>query len=211
MMSAAAFAQTLSVENFVREMPCKNDRGEVIAEKMGTIVLPYAPQVEGATLYQLVSASAKEWVFEAVSDPQANTPYVFVADKGVQEVRFYGDGQAKASVNPVADAAGKEGAFVGSYRRQIIRKQIYFLSFDRINSNDGKPVMSTPYRAYFDGSVLPEGTVLSDNVKLTFINHSGTSISEVEGDAECSIQLSRQQISLQPGTYQINGKKAVVK
>lgn len=212
-MSVSAFAQTKSVENFVRTMPCTNDYGQVIATQMGTIVLPYAPVVEGATLYELRSASATEWVFQAVTEPQANTPYVFVVDADAQEVRFNGAGESCMSDAPVASAAGVESAFVGSYKRQIIRKKIYYLSNDRINCSNGKAVMTTPYRAYFDGSVLADGVELADNVKLTFVNPSQAAITSVDAsdEAESAVRISRQHISLQPGIYQINGKKAQIK
>lgn len=209
-VSLSALAQTKAVENFVREMPCTDDLGQIIATQMGTIVLPYAPMVEGATLYELKSASATEWVFSAVANPQANTPYVFVVNEGATEVRFYGEGAADMQEAPVAAAAGVEGAFVGSYKRQVIRKKIYYISNDRLNTNDSRLVMSTPYRAYFDGSILPEGTELADDVKLTFLQPMQTGIENV-AKQQSSVTISTQNISLQPGTYTINGQKAEVK
>ncbi|MCQ2205126.1 MAG: hypothetical protein MJZ15_11890 [Bacteroidales bacterium] len=210
MVSLSALAQTKSVQNFVREMPCTDDLGQVIATQMGTIVLPYAPMVEGATLYELKSASATEWVFSAVANPQANTPYVFVVNEGATDVYFYGEGAADMQAAPVASAAGVEGAFVGSYKRQVIRKKIYYISNDRLNTNDDRLVMSTPYRAYFDGSILPDGTELAEDVKLTFINTLETGLENV-GKQQSAITISTQNISLQPGTYTINGQKAEVK
>lgn len=210
MVSLSALAQTKSVQNFVREMPCTDDLGQIIATQMGTIVLPYAPMVEGATLYELKSASATEWVFSAVANPQANTPYVFVVNEGATDVYFYGEGAADMQAAPVASAAGVEGAFVGSYKRQVIRKKIYYISNDRLNTNDDRLVMSTPYRAYFDGSILPDGTELAEDVKLTFINTLETGLENV-GKQQSAITISTQNISLQPGTYTINGQKAEVK
>lgn len=211
--SVAAFAQDV----FKREMPCKNDYGQVIANKMGTICLPYAAVPSDCSVYKLVSASAQEWIFQEVKSMEANTPYVFVVDNNTTlEASFTKVGEEIECQNPTATAAGVEGAFVGSYKRQIIRGQkMYFLSHDKINFNNGLPIVSTPYRGYFSADVMPEGETISEDLKLTFraaADDGGTTALEAaEMQEEEVTTLSRQHVGLKQGNYSINGKKVVVK
>lgn len=209
LMSMAAMAQ----ETFSREMPCKNNLGQVIATKMGTICLPYAATPVDCKTYKLVSASADEWVFQEVLKMDANTPYVFVVENNTTlEANFKQEGEAVACEAPVAEAAGVAGAFVGSYKEKVIRnKKMYFLSYDKVNYNDGLPIVATPYRAYFDASVMPAGQKLSENVKLTFLQATTTRISQVADEDAAEVTVARQNIGLQQGKYNINGKKVVVK
>ena len=212
--SMAAVAQ----DAFKREMPCKNDYGQVIANKMGTICLPYAAEPSDCSVYKLVSASAKEWVFQQVFTMEANTPYVFVVDNNTTlEASFTQKGETVMSDKPCADAAGVEGAFVGTYQRKMIRgEKMYFLSHDKVNFNNGLPIVATPYRGYFRADVMPEGETISDDLKLTFLSAAAadggtTAVDEVSAEAEKSAEVSRQNIGLKRGDYKINGKKVVVK
>lgn len=207
MMSFAGMAQ----ETFTREMPCKNNLQEVIATKMGTICLPYAAKPVDCSVYRLVSASAEEWIFQQVLDMEANTPYVFVVDNNTTlEASFEQCGEVIECDAPVADAAGVKDAFVGSYKDKVVRGDIFFLSYDKINSNNGKPVMGTANRAYFKADVLG-GQQLSENVNLTFIPASATRIQSAERVQESETVVQRQQIGLESGRYEIGGKKVVVK
>lgn len=210
MVSACAMAEDV----FTREMPCKNDFGEVIGTKMGTICLPYDAAPVDCSVYKLVSASADEWIFKEVVDMQANTPYVFVVENNTTlEANFTKVGEEIACENPCGEAAGIEGAFIGGYKRKVISgTKMYYVSNDKINFNDGKAVMATPYRGYFSAEVLPAGVTLSENVKLTFIRENATRIDNLENVAEESESVvSRQSIGLEAGKYQINGKKIIVK
>lgn len=211
MLGISAWAQS---ETFVREMPCKNDLGEVIATKMGTICLPYAATPVDCSVYKLVSASADEWVFKQVLSMDANTPYVFVVDNNTTlEASFQKNGEEVACSAPTAEAAGVADAFVGSYQRKIIRgEKMYYFSYDKVCYNNGLPVMSTPNRGYFKSSVMPEGQTLSDNVKMTFLQANSSSLNKLDSDsAEDAVSISRQSVGLESGSYQINGKKVVVK
>lgn len=210
--SMAAVAQ----ETFTREMPCKNDFGQVIANKMGTICLPYAAEPSDCSVYKLVSASAQEWVFQQVTSMEANTPYVFVVDNNTTfEASFTKVGEEVACQNPVADAAGVEGAFVGTYQRKMLRGQkMYFLSHDKINFNNGQPIVATPYRAYFSADVMPAGETISDNLKLTFLSANDEGTTAIDATAqkeEAETAVGSQNIGLKQGRYNINGKKVVVK
>lgn len=202
----------VAVRDFVRPMPCLNNRGEVIAKEMGTICLPYVPQVEGATLYELVKASSTEFVFREVTDPQANTPYVFRVNEGVSEVVFGGSGEYMYNVSDVyASAAGVDDAFVGSYRTHVVNEPLFYLNGDQIRYTD-QPLYTTRFRAYFKASILPEGTVLSPNVQTRFINADGTAaMSQLEVENTTPVKVSRQNIGLQQGTYQLGGKRIEVK
>lgn len=208
LMSAAAMAQDV----FTREMPCKNNLGEVIANKMGTVCLPYAAEAHDCSVYKLVSATADKWVFQEVNSMEANTPYVFVVDNSTTlEASFEKIGEEVPVAKPSTDAAGVENAFVGSYRQTVIRDQIYFISNDKVNSSKGKPVLSTPNRGYFTSNVLPSGQTLSDNVKLVFLHSNSTAIQEVSAEEEAAATVSKNNIGLESGNYQINGKKVIVK
>ena len=131
------------------------------------------------------------------------------------EASFTKVGEEVACQNPVADAAGVKGAFVGTYQRKMLRGQkMYFLSHDKINFNNGQPIVATPYRGYFTADVMPAGETISEDLKLTFLSASGddtTGIeaSDVKEDSETTI--SRQNLGLKQGHYNINGKKVVVK
>lgn len=210
MISAAAIAQDV----FTREMPCKNDFGEVIGTKMGTICLPYDAAPVDCSVYKLVAASADEWVFKEVLDMQANTPYVFVVENNTTlEASFTQCGDEIACENPCGEAAGVEGAFIGGYKRKVISGiNMYYISNDKVNCNKGLPVMSTPYRAYFSADVMPEGQTLSENVKLTFIRENATRLQKLDAaEEEAVVTVDKQNIGLESGKYQINGKKVVVK
>lgn len=201
------------IRDFVRPMPCLNNRGEVIATEMGTICLPYVPRVEGATLYELAYASSTEFVFREVTNPQANTPYVFRADNGAEKVVFVGMGDYKTSGDDVtAMAAGVEDAFVGSYRSHIVEEPVFYLSNDKIQYSD-QPLYTTRFRAYFKASILPAGTVLSPDVRTRFIGaNAPLDIDQLESEKESNaLQISRQNVGLQQGTYQLGGKKVEVK
>lgn len=205
-------APAVTVRDFVRPMPCLNNRGEVIGREIGTICLPYEPQVEGATLYELVKASSTEFVFREVTHPQANTPYVFRINEGASEVIFGGMGEYQYSTTDVtSSAAGVEDAFMGSYRSHVIEEPIYYLSNDQIHYSD-QPVLTTRFRAFFKASILPEGTVLSPNVQTRFISaNNTTALDQLDADNTEVVKVSRQNIGLQQGTYQLGGKKVEVK
>ena len=211
MMGVCAMAQ----EVFTREMPCKNDFGEVIGTKMGTICLPYDAAPVDCSVYKLVSASADEWIFKEVLDMQANTPYVFVVDNNTTlEASFTQLSEEVACDTPCGEAAGVEGAFIGSYKRKVISgKNMYYVSNDKINCNKGLPVMATPYRGYFSADVMPEGVSLSENVKMTFIRENATRLQRLDAaeEEESVVVVGKQNIGLEAGKYQINGKKVVVK
>ena len=211
LMSAAAFAQ----ETFTREMPCKSDLGDIIATKMGTICLPYEAKPVDCTVYRLVSASADEWIFQQVLSMESNTPYVFVVDNNTTlEASFEQTGETVACDAPVAEAAGVANAFVGNYKREVLRgKKLYYISNDQVKYNNGLPIVSTPNRAYFSADVMPAGQTLSADVKLTFLQASTSRINAAQAaesvDAEATV--ARQNIGLQQGQYNINGKKTIVK
>jgi len=211
LMSASAFAQ----ETFTREMPCKNDLGEVIATKMGTICLPYEAKPVDCSVYRLISASGTEWVFQEVLSMEANTPYVFVVDNNTTlEASFEKRGEEVACDAPKGEAAGVADAFVGNYKREILRgKKMYYISHDRVLYNNGLSIISTPYRAYFTADVMPEGETLSEEVKLTFLSANTSRIQSAEAEAaeEDAVAIATQNIGLKKGQYNINGKKAVVK
>lgn len=209
LLSVSAFAQTFS-----REMPCKNELGDVIATKMGTICLPYEAKPVDCSVYKLVSASSEEWIFQETLSMEANTPYLFVVDNNTTlEANFEQIGEEVACDAPTAEAAGVANGFIGSYKRQILRgRKMYFVSYDKINYNNGQPIISTPNRAYFSADVMPAGQTLSENVKLTFLPASTTRINSAEASVkENDATIARQNIGLQQGRYNINGKKAIVK
>lgn len=210
MMAASAFAQKAQyvVRDFVREMPCTNYRGDVIASQIGTVCLPYAPtMVEGATLYELYSASATEWVFVSVSDPQPNTPYVYRVNSDASRVVFYGEGRFDRSAEVKGSAAGHEGAFVGTYRSGVVRQPLYYLSGDKVCYTD-QPINGTQFRCYFTADVMPEGETLSDNVTMTFT--TPTALQEMNVSGKHTV-IDRHNIGLQQGEYQLGGKKVQVK
>lgn len=210
LMAATAFAQKAQyvVRDFVREMPCTNYRGEVIATQIGTICLPYAPtMVEGATLYELYSASATEWVFVSVSNPQPNTPYVYRVDNDAERVTFYGEGRYDRNVEVKGSAAGCEGAFVGTYRGCVVRQPLYYLAGDKVCYTE-EPINGTQFRCYFTTDVMPEGETLSDNVTMTFTTPAALREMSV---SEGRTIVDRHNIGLQQGEYQLGGKKVQVK
>lgn len=212
MMAGAALAQNVqyTVSNFVREMPCLNHRGEVLASEIGTVCLPYAPtMVEGATLYELYSASAEEWIFVAVSEPQANTPYVYRVNNDAQRVVFYGKGTYDRKAEVKGSAAGHEGAFVGAYRSVVVNQPLYYLAGDKVCFTD-QPINGTQFRCYFTADVMPEGETLSENVKLTFTTPAALQ-AIASGNAEGKTVVDRHNIGLHQGEYQMGGKKVQVK
>lgn len=213
LMAGSALAQNVkyTVSNFSREMPCTNGRGEVIASQLGTVCLPYAPTlVEGATLYELYSASADEWVFVSVSEPQPNTPYVYRVNDDAQRVVFYGQGTYDRSLTEVkGSAAGHEGAFVGTYRSLIVQQPLYYLAGDKVCYTD-QPINGTQFRCYFTTEVMPEGETLSDDVRLTFTTPAALRSMAADG-AEAKAVVDRHNVGLQQGDYLMGGKKVHVK
>lgn len=210
MMAAVSFAQTSQyvVRNFVREMPCTNGRGEVIASQIGTICLPYAPTVvEGATLYELYSASASEWIFVSVNNPQPNTPYVYRVNNDAERVTFYGEGRFDRNAEVKGSAAGHDGAFVGTYRSCVVRQPLYYLSGDKVCYTEN-PISGTQFRCYFTTDVMPEGETLSENVTMTFTTPTALQEMNVSGNRTV---IDRHNIGLQQGEYQLGGKKVLVK
>lgn len=212
LMAGTAMAQKVqySVTDFSREMPCTNGRGEVIASQVGTVCLPYAPTlVEGATLYELYSATGEEWVFVSVSEPQPNTPYVYRVNDDAKRVTFYGHGTFDRQQVITGTAAGVEDAFVGSYRAILVQKPVYYLSGDKVCYTE-QPVSGTAFRCYFNADVMPEGEVLSDNVRLTFTTPAGLQNLQSE-HPQSSTVIDRANIGLQQGDYLLGGKKVQVK
>lgn len=213
LMAGSAFAQRVQykVSDFVREMPCTNHRGEVIATQVGTVCLPYAPTlVEGATLYELYSASAQEWIFVSVSEPQANTPYVYRVNDDAKRVVFYGEAEYDRSLTEVKGAAADcEDAFVGTYRSVVVNKPLYYLAGDKVCYTD-QPINGTPFRCYFTTDVMPAGQTLSDDVKLTFTTPAGLASMQAEQGAG-HIVVDRANIGLQRGEYLVGGQKVQVK
>lgn len=199
------------VKDFAREMPCTNAAGDVIASQIGTVCLPYAPTlIEGATLYELVSASADEWIFQSVSEPQANTPYVYRVDDDAQQVIFHGQGDYDRSRSEVpGSAAGHEGAFVGTYRNRVVRTPVYYFSGDKICYTE-QPITGTAFRCYFTTDVMPEGQKLSDNVRLTFVTPAGLRALQSQS-ADADVTVDQHNIGIAKGDYQMGGKKVLVK
>ena len=215
LMAGSANAQKVQrvqyqVSNFSREMPCKGPNGDVIATQVGTVCLPYAPtMVEGATLYELVSASATEWIFQTVSEPQANTPYVYRVENGAERVTFYGSGSYERQLEVRGAAAGHEGAFVGTYRSHVVTEPAYFLSGDRIQYTE-QPINGSIFRCYFTPDVMPAGETLSPNVEMRFVTPAGLRELQ-EQRAQEGVTVDRHNIGLQQGEYQMGGKKVTVK
>ena len=209
LMGLAAQAQ----ERFSREMPCKNDFNQVIATKMGTICLPYDAEPQDCSVYRLVSASAHEWIFQQVLEMKANTPYVFVVENNTTlQANFIQKGETIAADAPVGEAAGVDGAFVGTYKQHVMRgEKMYFLSYDKVNYNNGKPIIASPNRAYFRADVMPEGETLADDVKLTFLPAQERVKGEANAAVERNAEVNRLHIGLKQGQYNINGRKTVVK
>lgn len=202
---------TYTVSDFSREMPCTNGRGEVIASQIGTVCLPYAPTlVEGATLYELYSASGEEWVFVSVSEPQPNTPYVYRVNDDAERVTFYGNGTYDRRQSEVKGAAaGVEDAFVGTYRSVVVNKPVYYLAGDKVCFTD-QPINGTAFRCYFTADVMPEGETLSEDVRLTFTTPAALQslLSEAQ---DGKVVIDRANIGLQQGEYQLGGQKVQVK
>lgn len=214
LVAGSAFAQNraqYTVSDFTRQMPCTDARGQIIATQLGTVCLPYAPtMVQGATLYELYSASADEWVFVAVSEPQANTPYVYRVNDDAQSVTFYGSGSYDRSLSKVAgSAAGHEGAFVGTYRSCVVNEPAYYLSGDKVCYTE-QPLGGTQFRAYFTPAVMPQGQTLSDNVRLTFTTPAALRALQQSGQQAATV-VDRHNIGLQQGQYQMGGQQVQVK
>lgn len=205
------FSSVSVVKDFAREMPCTNAKGDIIASQIGTVCLPYAPTlIEGATLYEVVSASADEWIFQSVSEPQANTPYVYRVDDDAQQVIFHGQGNYDRNCTEVlGSAAGHEGVFVGTYRSRVVRTPMYYFSGDQICYTE-EPVTGTSFRCYFTAAVMPEGQKLSDHVRLTFVTPAGLrALQSQSGDAQVTVDQNN--IGIAKGDYQMGGKKVQVK
>ena len=212
LMAGTAIAQQTQsvVRNFTRTMPCTNGRGEVIAQEVGTVCLPYAPTlVEGATLYELYSASADEWVFVAVDEPQANTPYVYRVNDAAERVIFYGEGTFDRQQVVKGRAAGREGAMVGSYRSVVMRQPLYYLAGDKVRYTD-QPVNGAQFRCYFTTDVMPVGETLSDDVRLTFTTPTGIAALQ-NAEAAGKVVVEGRNIGLRQGEYQMGGKQVLVK
>ena len=188
--------------------------------KYGTICLPYAPEVNNATLYSAsVNADKTAVVLTEVTEPVAGVPYIYQATSEDTQTFSYVGGSIVAA--PV-DAAPLTGVFeatevpVGSYVLQTKddAQKFYVVA-------DGKQPTLSAYKAYLtapeaagakvlgfdDPYVAPEQKVDENGVPLA--------ISAIEsltsGDAKIYDVNGRQLKQLQKGINIVNGVKVLVK
>jgi len=177
--------------------------------KYGTICLPYAATVEGATVYSAeVNAEKTAVTLTAIEgNLVAGTPYIYKATANAQTFTFAGAPVA----TPVA-AAPLVGVFtetavpVSSY---VMQTKDDVQKFYQV-AESKQPTLSA-YKAYLtiqDGAVIP-------GVKALTIGGEETAIQAIEaltsGEAKIYDLNGRQLKSLQKGINIVNGVKVLVK
>ena len=186
------------------------------AEGCGTMILPFNAAIpEGMSVYACTGISSSSLNLEAVSDIQANTPYIVTGPEGTYH--FTGEYQAlKASYSTPYMTGVFEQMKVpeGNFVMQN-HKDTYGIGFYRVGTVE---TIINPYRCYVN-NLSNEINVFGFNLGQT----DGVSSTKADKDEPVNVyridgqairtQVKRSQAlnGLAPGIYIINDQKYIVK
>ena len=186
------------------------------AEGCGTMILPFNAAIpEGMSVYACTGISSSSLNLEAVSDIQANTPYIVTGPEGTYH--FTGEYQAlKASYSTPYMTGVFEQMKVpeGNFVMQN-HKDTYGIGFYRVGTVE---TIINPYRCYVN-NLSNEINVFGFNLGQT----DGVSSTKADKDEPVNVyridgqairtQVKRSQAlnGLAPGIYIINNQKYIVK
>ncbi|MBR5846853.1 MAG: leucine-rich repeat protein [Bacteroidaceae bacterium] len=134
--------------------------------KYETIILPFVPNAESLenfAFYELTSVDGDVLNFSEVSDPQANTPYLYTLRPGKYSTEITGgETTISSEINTPRVAAWKT---IGSYASQIVDCSVgdgYYYDINTQNNklqNNVTNLILKPYHAYFKSAIASAATL----------------------------------------------------
>ena len=184
---------------------------ELASGKYGTIVLPFAPNVEEYVFYALTEAGDNSLTFDEVAQPEANTPYLYTLRDGEAGTAITASNVQIETASAVLEAA--DWSMVGSYSDENIdcasATDTYYYAYNSANhelNRVTKTLTVKPYRAYLTSSSAVSKVKVRTRGGETVIDAA-----EIDNDAPVYYDLSGRRVA-QPtkGVYIVNGKKIVL-
>lgn len=178
--------------------------------KYGTICLPYAANVEGATVYSTSLNDDKNTVvLTTVEAMEEGKPYIYRASSSTQTFTYAG-GDIVAKVNndgtPLVGVFASTKVERGDY---VLQTQEGVQKFYLVNSDD---IYCGANKAYLSVPSSPENAVKAFNITIMGDETAIDALNAViNGNAKIYDLNGRQYNSLQKGINIVNGKKIVVK
>ena len=191
------------------------------AGKYGTITLPFTPDAESTgnfVFYQLSSANEKELMFDEVSQPQANTPYLYTLREGKSATKITGGQTTIASTINNPETVNNM-QMIGSFTNQTIATgedaSNYYYAYTSADNKLHKILQELtvkPYRAYFKNPAMTTFEVSSYSVYLRGANGiQKISIDDIEDFDHMLYDMSGRPVSnpVKGNIYIKNGKKLI--
>lgn len=191
------------------------------AGKYGTITLPFTPDAESTgnfVFYQLSSANEKELMFDEVSQPQANTPYLYTLREGKSATQITGGQTTIASTINNPETVNNM-QMIGSFTNQTIATgedaSNYYYAYTSADNKLHKVLKELtvkPYRAYFKNPAMTTFEVSSCSVYLRGANGiQKISIDDIEDFDHMLYDMSGRPVSnpVKGNIYIKNGKKLI--
>ena len=192
-------------------------RKNLTAGNWGTICLPYAANIEGATLYSIEgvddTANPRYISLEDAATAEAGVPYIFEATESTLTATY-----TSAELTEAQTVNGLVGSFTGT----SVAEGMYILSGGKI-VKCGTGCTIGANKAYIDMSLVPttqqpgvksiaiadltDGINTMENGQLTMDN----AIFNIAGQRINNSQFTIHNSQLRKGIYIVNGKKVVVK
>lgn len=184
---------------------------ELASGKYGTIVLPFAPNVEEYVFYALTEAGDNSLTFDEVAQPEANTPYLYTLrdDRAATAITASNVQIETASAVLEADDWSMVGAYAGEVIDCASTTDTYYYAYSSANhelNRVTKTLTVKPYRAYLTSSSAVSKVKVRTRGGETVIDAA-----EIDNDAPVYYDLSGRRVA-QPtkGVYIVNGKKIVL-
>ena len=178
----------------------------------GTILLPFAPNVEEYVFCALTEANGNSLTFDEVAQPEANTPYLYTLRDGLSAAAITASNVQIESAAAVAEADGWKmiGAYVGEKIDCTTVSDTYYYVYSSENhelNRVTKMLTVKPFRAYLTSS----SAINKVKVRTRGGNETVIGTREIDSMPSVYYDLSGRQV-VQPtkGIYIVNGKKIVL-
>lgn len=178
----------------------------------GTILLPFAPNVEEYVFCALTEANDNSLTFDEVAQPEANTAYLYTLRDGLSAAAITASNVQIESAAAVAEADGWKmiGAYVGEKIDCTTVSDTYYYVYSSENhelNRVTKMLTVKPFRAYLTSS----SAINKVKVRTRGGNETVIGTREIDSMPSVYYDLSGRQV-VQPtkGIYIVNGKKIVL-
>ena len=178
----------------------------------GTILLPFAPNVEEYVFCALTEANDNSLTFDEVAQPEANTVYLYTLRDGLSAAAITASNVQIESAAAVAEADGWKmiGAYVGEKIdcTTVSDTNYYVYSSENHELNRVTKMLTVkPFRAYLTSS----SAINKVKVRTRGGNETVIGTREIDSMPSVYYDLSGRQV-VQPikGIYIVNGKKIVL-